>query len=367
MDDFREWISDYLRYFELGAVILAAVLLLVFGIRFLRSGSVLSGQTEDAVTKEAVSASDKEQQELPAETLQEVVEDAPEVSGSRSQTVPSLVEADSQISALIRDYYKAIGEQDVETIQKLVEDLAPEDEPAVLHSRFVDYQLDHVYALNGLTDDAKAVLAVYSYRVDYLDTRIPSSSLLYIVKDVYGGWRIDGDSSQDKQISSYLDSLSEDPEIAEVIANVASAYSTALSSDPDLSDYLLDLGSLASDDDYDNAGHDLEGSESEESGSWSDSSDEPQEEDEHDSDSSDSDQNDDAEAEEEDKTEEEPDDGSYPLVANDNINVRDSAGGGSVIGQIEAGQTVHAYGTVGEWTEIRFEGGRAYVYSDFVQ
>ena len=33
MDDFREWLSDNLRYFELGGAILLVVLLIFFGVR----------------------------------------------------------------------------------------------------------------------------------------------------------------------------------------------------------------------------------------------------------------------------------------------------------------------------------------------
>ena len=35
MDDFREWLSDNLRYFMLGFGILAVVLILFFGVRFI--------------------------------------------------------------------------------------------------------------------------------------------------------------------------------------------------------------------------------------------------------------------------------------------------------------------------------------------
>ncbi len=37
MDDFREWLSDNLRYFMLGFGILAVVLILFFGVRFISS------------------------------------------------------------------------------------------------------------------------------------------------------------------------------------------------------------------------------------------------------------------------------------------------------------------------------------------
>ena len=33
MDDFREWLSDNLRYFMLGGAILVIVLVLIFGVR----------------------------------------------------------------------------------------------------------------------------------------------------------------------------------------------------------------------------------------------------------------------------------------------------------------------------------------------
>ena len=60
MDDFREWVSDNLRYMLLGLAIIIVLVLLFFGIRFLTS--VLGGSDEQKNVQE-------QQQEDPVEVV----------------------------------------------------------------------------------------------------------------------------------------------------------------------------------------------------------------------------------------------------------------------------------------------------------
>ena len=52
MDDFREWLSDNLRYFMLGGAILVIVLVLIFGVRACVGGKK-GNSNEDQTTAQS--------------------------------------------------------------------------------------------------------------------------------------------------------------------------------------------------------------------------------------------------------------------------------------------------------------------------
>lgn len=62
MDDFREWLSDNLRYILLGLAIIAVLLVLFFGIRFLTSTFGDDSKKEQKVTEQQKDT-EKEQKE----------------------------------------------------------------------------------------------------------------------------------------------------------------------------------------------------------------------------------------------------------------------------------------------------------------
>ena len=63
MDDFREWLSDNLRYILLGLAIIAVLLVLFFGIRFLTSTFGDDSKKEQKVTEQQKDT-EKEQKEI---------------------------------------------------------------------------------------------------------------------------------------------------------------------------------------------------------------------------------------------------------------------------------------------------------------
>lgn len=353
MDDFREWLSDNLRYFELGFAAIALVAVIFWGARTLLG----SGQSQ----KQTAVASVNEQAKTPepvTEKKQEVTEDQPVRSTAVSNP---LTVAESSITSLVRSYYQSVGEKDIDAVRALVDELAPEDEPAILNSDFEEYVVENVFTKPGLTDKERAVFVEYSYQVNGLDTPVPASSWLYVFQDEEGVWRIKGNALSDSNISSYLDSLAQDQDVLDRMAKVRTEYDQALNTDTDLNSYLNGLGEPSSDVSDETA--DSSEAEGEETGS-------PDEET-----SSEDTQSDGQEAQtqpeepvQEEHAEEAEEDieGTYSIVTTDYVNVRDAAGGGEVIGGLDEGVSVRAYGTSGDWTEIRYDGQVAYIYNDYV-
>ena len=108
MDDFREWVSDNLRYMLLGLAIIIMLVLLFFGIRFLTS--VFGGSGEQKNVQE-------QQQEDPVvivdpETTEEPTAEPTEepVAEPTQEPVEQLEKnAYPEVVALIQNYYTALG------------------------------------------------------------------------------------------------------------------------------------------------------------------------------------------------------------------------------------------------------------------
>ena len=121
MDDFREWLSDNLRYFMLGFGILAVVLILFFGVRFISSKFGNQKTTEPK---------QETQQETETPTPTQEAEETPATT-AEPETTPAAGELElnayPQVNALIEKYYAALTGKDVQSLKELVDELVHTD------------------------------------------------------------------------------------------------------------------------------------------------------------------------------------------------------------------------------------------------
>ena len=120
MNDFREWVSDNLRYMLLGLFIVLVILALIFGIRFISNTFDGSGQKEGQKTEATPTP---EATEAPTETPTATPEATPTETPTPAVEEELKKDADENVTALIRDYYTALGKRDVESVKKLVDNL----------------------------------------------------------------------------------------------------------------------------------------------------------------------------------------------------------------------------------------------------
>ena len=118
MDDFREWLSDNLRYFMLGGAILIIVVVLFFSIRAC-SGSNKGNSGDGQKT------TSENQGNVPSSPTSEGESDEKKEDANPMET------ADADITALIKSYYQALGEKDIATLKTLEDDFTPSDESKV--------------------------------------------------------------------------------------------------------------------------------------------------------------------------------------------------------------------------------------------
>lgn len=231
MDNFREWLSDNLRYILLGAGVLIIIAGLFFGVR-----ACTSAMKGDAA---------------------EVVEDSSENNKGNDPSSPGNGETDEKnestnpieknkypkVNALIQKYYDALGDRDVEAVQTVVDELDPTEESKITNAKYIEgYENLVVYTKEGVSDGEYVVYAQYDYVCTGIETRVPALSQLYVRTDSEGELRIFSKAEEDEEIQTYMDGLLEDDDVKELVEQVQSDYAKAQEGDADLKEFLEGLG-----------------------------------------------------------------------------------------------------------------------------
>ena len=236
MDNFREWLSDNLRYFMLGGAILIIVAVLFFGVR------ACVGNKKGDSDKEQQTAENNSQGNVPSSP-----EDDGETNDGKKEDTNPMEKGSEEITALIQNYYKALGEKDIATLKTLVDDLIPSDESKITNAKdYIEgYQVGDVYTKKGLDDNSYVVYACFDYLCTGIDTPVPALSELYVVKDSEGNLKIDGGAEQDAQIAAYTEELLADEDVKKLNSEVKKQNDEAVANDPALAEFLSGLGESA--------------------------------------------------------------------------------------------------------------------------
>ena len=304
MDNFREWLSDNLRYFMLGGAILLIVVVLFFGVRaFMGSGK---GDSSKDTSQEQTTA-DNDQGNVPSSPANDG-----ETDGKKDAN--PMEKANEEITSLIKSYYKALGDKDIATLRTLVDNLAPSDESKITNAKYIEgYEAGDIYTKKGLDDDSYVVYSCFYYICQGIDTKVPALAEFYVVKDTDGNWKIDGAVHDDSdEITKYEVSLRQDDDVKELKDKVKKLYDDAQASDPALTTFLEGLG-------------------------------------------------------EDDTGSEDTAEGTI-LVVTEDCNVRAAASSDAeILGGLSAGTEVEKKGEDGEWVQIDYDGTEAYVHNSLLQ
>ena len=206
MDNFREWLSDNLRYFMLGGAILLIVVVLFFSIRAC-SGSNKGNSGDGQKTTST------DQGNVPSSPTSEGESDEKKEDANPMET------ADADVTALITSYYQALGEKDIATLKTLEDDFTPSDESKVtnLKDYIEGYEVGDVYTKKGMTDDSYVVYACFSYICQGVETKAPALTQFYVYKNSEGNWVINNGALQDSEISAYMEKQLSDSDVSALI------------------------------------------------------------------------------------------------------------------------------------------------------
>ena len=209
MDDFREWLSDNLRYFMLGGAILIIVVVLFCGIRACPGSNKGNSGDEQKTTSE-------DQGNVPSSPISEGESD------EKKEDVQSHGNSRCRRYCIDHELLSGSGEKDIATLKTLEDDFTPSDESKVtnLKDYIEGYEVGDVYTKKGMTDDSYVVYACFSYICQGVETKAPALTQFYVYKNSEGNWVINNGALQDSEISAYMEKQLSDSDVSALIKKV---------------------------------------------------------------------------------------------------------------------------------------------------
>lgn len=230
LDNFREWLSDNLRYILLGLAILLVLVVLFFGIRALTGGSS-EGKAKDTEKKteqkKDSTASDKAKEEKPAKQEDE--------NALEKNAYP-------EVNALIESFYSAWGKKDIAQMKELTDNFNATDETKVTNATYIEsYENITVYTKKGLDENSYVVFAAYDLKFKDIATPAPGLSELYVYKNEAGKYVIQNDDTN-AEVQECIEKTRQEKDVTGLIAEIEEKLNAAMASDDTLKKFEEELG-----------------------------------------------------------------------------------------------------------------------------
>ena len=231
LDDFREWLSDNLRYILLGAAVLVVVLVIFLVVRLVSGGS--SDKRDKDPVDSAIVQDDGNSVEAESEN------NAPGVPASSGQGASELVKDDAAILTLIRKLYSAIASQDVTTLSEIVVPWNDEIEEELLKNVMIEsYNNISTYSKPGLNQGDYMVYVYFEGKLADFETLAPSLRERYVVTAEDGSLKIKADREDDPAIQSFVENAMMEDDVQQLVKEVNEKYDQVLASDDALRAFL---------------------------------------------------------------------------------------------------------------------------------
>ncbi len=237
MDNFREWLSDNLRYILLGLVILLLLVAVFFGIRAI--SSKVSSAQEDTVQSGQGNTKDTAEEQITEADTEEITPSATVTPATSDELIK---DADAKLTTLIEDYYTALGNKDIDGIKAVVDGLDAAEEAKITGDEYIaSYSDVEVYSESGLEEGTYVVYAVYTYRFNGIDADVPGLSQLYVKSDEDGELYIAA-QEQDEATETFLNENMNQSDVKALIEQVRTNYNSALADNEELQEFVNNLG-----------------------------------------------------------------------------------------------------------------------------
>lgn len=237
LDNFREWLSDNLRYFMLGAAIILILVVLVFGIRAIAKG--ISGNDSKTKTSDKQVEEDNTGKGDEEEKDKEEPTPTPNPDEAEEDQKDSFSEnANPDITTVVTSYYTALQNKDIEGIRKIYDDLSDSDVNDIKNNDKVEGYSDiSTYVKAGPAEGTYIVFAEYKIKYKDIDTLAPGLSRLYLYTDDQGELKIQG-NIDDKAVNDAIDQVMEEADVQELVSRVNQEYYAAQAADPKLKAFI---------------------------------------------------------------------------------------------------------------------------------
>lgn len=232
LDDFREWLSDNLRYILLGLTILVVLLVLYFGVRGI--AGLIKGDE------------DKEPDKVAEQDVSDNDEDADNSEDEPIENTNALEKnAYPELNAVINTFYTAWGNKDIDSMKSVTDSFDATDEAKVLNSTYIEsYNNINTYTKKGLTEGSYVVFVSYELKFVDIDTPAPGLTQVYVETDSDGNFYIHTDD-EDPEIQAYVEEVTQDEDVQELISAVQQDYLEAQNADEELRLFQEQLGEMS--------------------------------------------------------------------------------------------------------------------------
>ena len=215
MDNFREWVSDNLRYIMLICAIAIVCIGIFFGVRAI-TGRMSAGKSgaENTGAGTAVTG-------IPAEEIESGVSLAESAETLTENKIP-------EISGLVTTYYMALNSKNVESVRAISDNLTDQDIKDIENSE-TEYSDIKSYVKQGpeKDDSSYVVYASYEYTNPSLYVKHPGLSWLYVKRDDAGEYKIVVDAASDEKLAAYVNEISAEDDVKALVDEITEASKKA--------------------------------------------------------------------------------------------------------------------------------------------
>ena len=215
LDNFREWVSDNLRYIMLICAIAVVCIGIFFGVRAI-TGRMSAGNSgaENTGAGTAVTG-------IPAEEIESGAALAESAETLTENKIP-------EISGLVTTYYMALNSKNVESVRAISDNLTDQDVKDIENSE-TEYSNIKSYVKPGpeKDDSGYVVYASYEYSNPSLYVKHPGLSWLYIKRDDAGDYKIVVDAASDEKLAAYVNEISAEDDVKALVEEITEASKKA--------------------------------------------------------------------------------------------------------------------------------------------
>ena len=157
-------------------------------------------------------------------------------------TDPLKENAYPEVNAVVKQYYQAMADGDLETLQKVMTGLDEKEQIKIVKkSEYVEsYPTVTCYSKAGPTADSYIVYAYYEAKLKDFENLLPGLNALYLCKDETGAYYINGEK-QDDQTIAYCEMISAQDDVVDLVNTVQVKYNELKTTDTKLSEFLAEL------------------------------------------------------------------------------------------------------------------------------
>lgn len=242
VDDFREWLSDNLRYILLGLAIIIVLVIAFFAVRFVTDRL---GGDSDIKQTEAVTEAPASETAAGSETETE--------TAAATEAANPLQTDNTAIQEAVTQYYTAVAAKDFDTLQNLGDVVGDTDRDKI-NSIPLRATIISLFTISRVLP---TVLITFMF---IMKPSCRTSISWFPVLEI-SIWQTKEDGSlyvvnpnSDQQVSDFMEQAKNDSDVQELIAKINSEYKAVLESNSDLQEMIDKMKQPETEVDIPNAG-----------------------------------------------------------------------------------------------------------------